>query len=83
MRDADQGRGAVILADLGSSILSAVTAIEELLSREQAARVRVSGGLLVEGTFVAAVQSAAGDELEAVLSAADSAGRMDKLGDRR
>jgi dihydroxyacetone kinase phosphotransfer subunit len=83
VRDADQGGGAVILTDLGSSILSAFTAIEELLSPEQAARVRVSGGPLVEGTFVAAVQSAAGDELETVLAAADSAARMDKLGDRR
>jgi hypothetical protein len=37
----------------------------------------------VEGTFVAAVQAAAGDSVEDVAAAADAAGAMDKLGDRR
>ena len=83
VRESDQGAGAVILADLGSSVLSAFTAIEELLLPDQAARVRVSGGPLLEGAFVAAVQSAAGDGLEAVLAAADAAAEMNKLGDRR
>ncbi len=80
---ADAGAGVVIVADLGSAVLSAVTALEELLPPEQASRVRISSGPIVEGCFVAAVQASAGDDLEAVAAAADEAGGMDKLGDRR
>jgi dihydroxyacetone kinase phosphotransfer subunit len=75
---ADAGAGVVVLADLGSAVLSTFTAIEELLAPDLAGRVAVSGGPLVEGTFVAAVQAAAGDRLHA-----DEAAAMDKLGDRR
>ena len=78
---ADAGGGVVVIADLGSAILSAFTAIEELIASD--ARVAVSGGPLVEGTFVAAVQASAGDSLEGVRAAADDAAAMDKLGDRR
>lgn len=80
---ADAGSGVVILGDLGSAILAASTAIDELLPPELAARVAISAGPLVEGTFVAAVQASAGDGLEGVRAAADEASGMDKLGDRR
>lgn len=80
---ADAGAGVVVLADLGSAVLSAFTALEELLAPDVAARVAISSGPLVEGTFVAAVQAAAGDELAGVRGAADEAARMDKIGDRR
>ena len=80
---ADAGAGVVILADLGSAVLSAATALEELLAPDQAARAVISGGPLVEGTFVAAVQASAGDSRDGVRAAADEAGAMDKLGDRR
>ena len=80
---ADAGSGVVILADLGSAILSASTAIEELVPPDVAARVAISNGPLVEGTFVAAVQASAGDGLDGVRAAADEAAGMDKLGDRR
>ena len=76
---ADNGDGVVVVADLGSAVLSARTAIEELLPSDLAARVRISGGPMVEGAFVAAVQASAGDTLEAVLGAADSAAQMEKL----
>jgi dihydroxyacetone kinase phosphotransfer subunit len=79
---ADAGRGVVVLADLGSAVLSAATAIDELLAPEQAERVRISNGPLVEGCFIAAVQASAGDDLAAVAAAADEAGSMDKVGDR-
>jgi phosphoenolpyruvate---glycerone phosphotransferase subunit DhaM len=79
---ADAGSGVVVLADLGSAVLSAATAIDELLPADLAARVVISRGPLVEGTFVAAVQASAGDELPGVRAAADEAGGMDKLGDR-
>lgn len=76
---ADTGQGVVILADLGSAVLSALTAVEDLLAQPLAGQARISGGPLVEGTFVAAVQAAAGDDLDAVLRAADEAAHLDKL----
>jgi dihydroxyacetone kinase phosphotransfer subunit len=83
IRRADAGAGVVVMADLGSAVLSAFTAVEDLLEPELAARVAISGGPLVEGTFVAAVQAAAGDGLDGVRDAANEAASMDKLGDRR
>lgn len=82
VRAADGGRGVVILADLGSGVLSTFTALDDLLEPDVAARARVSKGPLVEGTFVAAVQAAAADQLDDVLAAADGASEMDKLGGR-
>jgi dihydroxyacetone kinase phosphotransfer subunit len=76
---ADRGSGVVILADLGSAVLSALTAVDELLDPGRAARTRISGGPMVEGTFVAAVQAAAGDGLDSVLAAADGAAAMRKV----
>jgi dihydroxyacetone kinase phosphotransfer subunit len=76
---ADAGAGVVVLADLGSAVLATVTAMEELLAGDLAARVRISRGPLVEGTFVAAVQASAGDALDGVLVAADDAASMNKL----
>jgi dihydroxyacetone kinase phosphotransfer subunit len=77
--EADRGSGVVIVADLGSAVLSAFTAIEELLEPGAAARVRVSSGPLVEGAFIGTVQASAGDDLDAVLAAANGAGGLDKL----
>jgi dihydroxyacetone kinase phosphotransfer subunit len=76
---ADAGAGVVVLADLGSAVLSAATAVDELIESELASRVRISGGPIVEGTFVAAVQASTGDGLDGVLAAADGAASMDKL----
>ena len=76
---ADAGGGVVVLADLGSAVLATATAVEELIEPQLAGRVRISGGPLVEGTFVAAVQASAGDALDAVLAAADEAASMNKL----
>lgn len=78
--EADAGAGAVVLADLGGAVLATQMAVDELLDPDAAARVRVSGGPLVEGTFIAAVQSAAGDGVDGVVSAANDAAGMDKLG---
>ena len=80
---ADAGVGIVVMADLGSAVLAAFTAVEDLLEPDLASRVAISNGPLVEGTFVAAVQASAGDGLDGVRAAADEAATMDKLGDRR
>ncbi len=78
---ADTGSGVVVVADLGSAVLSASTAIDELLPAEAASRTVISRGPLVEGAFVAAVQASAGDGLDGVRAAADDAASIDKLGD--
>jgi len=79
---ADAGAGVVILADLGSAVLAAQTAVEELIEPDLAERVRISRGPIVEGAFVAAVQASAGDALDGVAAAADEAATLDKLGGR-
>ena len=79
---ADAGAGVVILADLGSAVLAARTAVEELIEPDLAERVRISRGPIVEGAFVAAVQASAGDALDGVAAAADEAATLDKLGGR-
>ena len=81
--DADAGAGVVVMADLGSAVLAAFTAVEDLMDPDLASRVAISNGPIVEGTFVAAVQASAGDGLDGVRAAADEAATMDKLGDRR
>lgn len=83
LAEADAGAGVVVLADLGSAVLATLTAVEELIEPDLAARVRISRGPLVEGTFVAAVQASTGDGVDGVLAAADEAATMDKLEGRR
>jgi dihydroxyacetone kinase DhaKLM complex PTS-EIIA-like component DhaM len=75
---ADAGAGVVVLADLGSAVLATQTALV-MLDPDAAARVRLSGGPLVEGAVVAAVQASIGDDLDAVCAAADAAAALDKL----
>jgi len=75
---ADAGAGVVVLVDLGSAVLATQTALE-LLGEDAAGRVRLSGGPLVEGAVVAALQASIGDSLDAVLAAAEGAARLPKL----
>jgi phosphoenolpyruvate---glycerone phosphotransferase subunit DhaM len=74
---ADSGAGVVVLADLGSAVLSAKMALD-MVPPETAARTKLSGGPLVEGAVVAAVQASIGDSLSAVLEAAEDAAQMAK-----
>lgn len=78
IRSAEAGAGVLVLVDLGSAVLATHTALE-LLGEEAAARVRLSGGPLVEGAVVAAVQASIGSPLEEVLAAADGAASLPKL----
>lgn len=57
--------GVLVLTDLGSALLSAETAIE-FLPPEQQPHICLSQAPLVEGALAAAVQAAAGQNLEAV-----------------
>jgi dihydroxyacetone kinase phosphotransfer subunit len=75
---AEGGAGVLVLMDLGSAVLATQTALE-LLGPDVAARVRLSGGPLVEGAVVAAVQASIGDDLDAVLAAAEEAASLPKI----
>jgi PTS hybrid protein len=75
---AEGGAGVVVLVDLGSAVLATQTALE-MLGDDVAARVRISGGPLVEGAVVAAVQASVGDDLAAVLAAAEEAASLPKI----
>ena len=77
LRAADADAGVLVLADLGSAILATDIAIEAL-EPERARRVRISGGPLVEGAVVAAVQASIGQSLDEVLGAAEEAAHLDK-----
>jgi dihydroxyacetone kinase phosphotransfer subunit len=72
---ADAGRGVVVVADLGSAVLSTMTALELL---PDAGAVRLSKGPIVEGAVMAAVQASTGSGLEEVLGAAEAAASLPK-----
>jgi dihydroxyacetone kinase phosphotransfer subunit len=78
---ADSGDGALVLVDLGSAVLSARMAIEELVGDEYRERVRISEGPLVEGAVIGAVQASTGSSLDEVDQAATRAATMRKAKD--
>lgn len=69
---ADDGRGVVVLCDLGSAILTAETA-REFLDDTVQERVRIVDAALVEGAVAAAVTAETGGDLDAVVASARSA----------
>ncbi|MET4060606.1 PTS hybrid protein [Arthrobacter sp. UYP6] len=73
--EADSGEGALLLADLGSAVMTAETAVE-FLDDEQRARVRLADAPLVEGAVAAAVAAQSGRALVAVLQEAEAAGHL-------
>jgi len=72
------GEGAVVLLDHGSAFLAVDIALDDLAPADRA-RVRLSGGPLVEGAILAAIEAAAGSPLEVVGLAADDAWRIPKI----
>ena len=72
---ADAGAGVVVLADLGSAVLSTRTALELLGDPES---VLLSRGPIVEGAVIAAVQASTGSTLQEVLEAAEGAASLPK-----
>ena len=76
---ADEGEGVLVLVDLGSAVLSAQLAIDELVDEQTRARVRIAEAPVVEGAVVAAVQAGTGSGLEEVDQAARGAATMVKV----
>jgi dihydroxyacetone kinase phosphotransfer subunit len=72
LRTADSEAGAVVLVDLGSSLLSVRAALAEL-SGEEAARIVLADAPLVEGAIAAGVIASTGATLADVASAAEGA----------
>jgi PTS hybrid protein len=66
---ADLGDGVVVLADLGSSILT----VRHLLEGKANGHIRLVDAPFVEGAVAAAVMSSAGQSLEDVAKAAEDA----------
>ena len=75
LRRADQGAGVVVLPDLGSSVLTTRTVLDDHPRPD----VALVDAPFVEGAVAAAVTAAAGGDLHAVISAAQEARDVAKL----
>ncbi|MFB6892860.1 dihydroxyacetone kinase phosphoryl donor subunit DhaM [Kitasatospora sp. NPDC056327] len=73
--EADAGAGVVVLPDLGSSVLTAVTVLED----EPRPDVRLVDAPFVEGAVAAAVTASTGAALAEVVAAAEEARGFRKL----
>ena len=78
LRAAAAGAGAVVLMDLGSSVL-AVRAAQGELSQEELERIVVADAPLVEGAVAAGVTASSGGSAEDVAAAAQEARSVAKL----
>jgi phosphoenolpyruvate---glycerone phosphotransferase subunit DhaM len=76
---ADEGDGVLVLVDLGSAVLSAQLAIDELVEEETRDRIWIAEAPVVEGAVVAAIQASTGSSLEEVADAATGAATMAKV----
>jgi PTS hybrid protein len=78
LRRGARGSGAVVLMDLGSSVLSVKAALGEL-DTEELHQLHVVDAPFVEGTVAAAVTAATGADAAAVARAAEDARNVAKL----
>jgi dihydroxyacetone kinase phosphotransfer subunit len=72
---ADGGDGVLVLADLGSAILT----VRHVLDQQEDRVIRLADAPLVEGAVAAAVTAASGQSLDTVLRAAEDARGARKL----
>jgi PTS hybrid protein len=77
VHEADQGAGVLLLGDLGSSLLTVKTLLDEHVGEE--ARAVLADAPFVEGAVAAVVTASAGGDLEAVRAAAEEARLFRKL----
>lgn len=75
IQEANDGDGVVILADLGSGVLSSETAIDLL---EEDIEVVIADAPILEGAVGAAVQASIGGTLKEVVEAAEQAKTLSK-----
>ncbi len=79
IKQADDGDGVLILADLGSAIMSAETAMEFLNEEDLNINVSLADAPIVEGAICAAVEAVSGGNLNSVLNAAEEARENRKI----
>lgn len=77
IKQANDGDGVVVLADLGSGVMSSETAIE--LLEDEGIRVQLADAPIVEGTIAAAVTAMVGSDFDAVLKAAEDTRGVNKI----
>ena len=79
IKKADQGEGVVVLADLGSGVISSQAAIA-MLDEPLRSRVRIADAPVLEGAVGAGVESASdtNSSLELVVSTAEGARQLHK-----
>jgi PTS hybrid protein len=78
LQEAAGSGGAVVLMDLGSSVLSVRAALGEL-PEEAVARLRIADAPLVEGAIAAGVTASTGGSVDEVLAAAQEARTVAKF----
>ena len=76
---ADSGDGVVILADIGSSIMSAETAIELLEEDGSEVNAVIADAPIVEGAICAAVEAVSNSPIDSVLAVAEGSREENKL----
>ena len=77
--EADSGDGVVIMADIGSSIMSAESAIELLEDEGHEVNAVIADAPIVEGSICAVVEAAGGGDLDSVLKCAEESREASKL----
>lgn len=77
IKQANDGDGVVVLADLGSGVMSSETAIE--LLEDEGIKVQLADAPIVEGTIAAAVTAMVGSDFDAVLKAAEDTWGVHKI----
>lgn len=82
IQEAYSGEGVVVLADLGSAILSTDMALE-LLDTEWKDRVRIADAPIVEGAVGAAICASTGAPIDEVVEEAESSRDLRKLKGRK
>ena len=76
---ADAGDGVLLLPDLGSSVLSALSLLDDLDPGGNGKRLRIADAPFVEGAVAAAVAASAGLDLDTVARSAEEARDARKL----
>lgn len=76
---ADQGDGVLLIPDLGSSVLSALSVLADLDDKPDSPTVMIADAPFIEGAVAAAVAASRGLNLTAVAAAAREARNLRKL----
>ncbi len=79
LREADRGAGVLVVADLGSAVLTAKALLADPDVDDLPDRVEIADGPFLEGAVAAAMVAATGGDLAAAKAAAEEARRIPKL----